>query len=543
MQNNKIENINEFIIILVSVFLCACFFFNHSNLITDFGREVLISSEILNGQVLYKDILNIYGPLSYYINALALLVFGKHLNTFFIMGSLNCIIFSLLLYKIGIRFLSRQLSLCSSVFISVYCIYGFGLYDFQHPYTYAVTYGLTFAAFSVFHFLKFSETKSNIYLYISALFTGLSVCCKIEFLPLIFFYILFLLIYKIEIKKTFGFLLSFLVPFLIFLIPIIQGMNLSDIKNAFETVLKEVSVPSVVYFSKLTGSYFSFGEFLIGVFSAIISFTIFFILYLIFRRFNHRKFLLVLLTVPFFAAALFLFSGREFALLPIIILITLIVFLVKRSEQKYIILSGGAVACSCKTFFSLNLSAYGTYTLPLLLLTLIVLLNMNAEKIREEYTKFLIILLILVKLIPVISLYSEYNFSLKTDYGTIKTSKIWAEGVNEYIKFVAQNTNSGDKILHLQEGALLNFLTDRKTDMMFYALNLPYLETYGVDKVIDEIGKFQYITLINGFGSYYFGKGNVYFGMNQISKYISENFVPLYSYNNGDDFIIFLKKK
>ena len=186
MQKNKIENINEFIIILVSVFLCVCFFFNHSNLITDFGREVLISSEILNGQVLYKDILNIYGPLSYYINALALLVFGKHLNTFFIMGSLNCIIFSLLLYKIGIRFLSRQLSLCSTIFISVYCMYGFGLYDFQHPYTYAVTYGLTFAAFSVFYFLKFSETKSNIYLYISALFTGLSVCCKIEFLPLIF---------------------------------------------------------------------------------------------------------------------------------------------------------------------------------------------------------------------------------------------------------------------------------------------------------------------------------------------------------------------
>ena len=543
MISKNTENINIFIIVSLSIIFCACFFCNHANITTDFGREVLIPVEILNGQILYRDILNIYGPLSYYINSLAILIFGKNLYTFYTIGSINCIIFSLLLYKIGIRFLNKQLSLYSSLLISVYCMYGFGLYDFQHPYTYAVTYGLTFAAFSLLYFLKFHETENNGYLCVSAFFAGLSVCCKIEFLPLLFLYAVILFLCKFDYKRTIVFLFSFLLPFSVFLIPVVQGMNFADIKNAAGIILKEVSAPSVLHFSKLTGSYFSASEFLFGVIQTLISFAIFYVLYLIFKNFIRRKIVLFCLSVFPFMAALILFSGREFSLLPFIILIAVIVLIIKKADIKYLILSGVALACSCKTFFSLNLNAYGTYTLPLLLLTLIVLYNMSGEKIREEYTKYLIILLLAIKIIPVITLYSEYNFSVKTDKGIIKSSKIWADGINDYIDFTAKNTDSSDKILHLQEGALLNFLTERKTNMKYYALNLPYIETYGRNKIIEAISKFQYITLINGFGNYYFGKGNIYFENNEITEYIRNNFKVVFSYKNGDDIILFLKKK
>ena len=66
----KSEYFYWFIIILTSViFLCRfgnCLHFSWC----DIGREVYIPSEIANGKILYKEIINIYAPLSYYINAL-----------------------------------------------------------------------------------------------------------------------------------------------------------------------------------------------------------------------------------------------------------------------------------------------------------------------------------------------------------------------------------------------------------------------------------------------------------------------------------------
>ena len=543
MIKRKSEYIYEYIILIVSIVFCVCFFNNHCNLITDFGREVLIPVEILNGQVLYKDILNIYGPLSYYINALAVFLFGKNLNTFFITGSLNCIIFSLLIYKIGTKFFDKKLSLFSSLLISVYCMYGFGLYDFQHPYTYAVTYGLTFGTASVFYFIKYFETKFSSDLYFAALSAGLSACCKVEFMPFLLLYILILFIYECPIKKIFGFLLFLLLPFSVFCIPVVQGMTFEDVKYAAEIVMKEVSVPSVVNFSRLTGSYFSLGHFLNGVLSSFVSFVIFGVLFLLFKKLSDKKILFIVISAPFYLACLILFSGGEFAVLPIIIFCAFILFALRKSEPKYLILFGGALVCASKTLFSLNLTGYGTYTLPLLLLSLIVLLNVKPQ--TEQFIKFIVVFLIFVKLVPIIFLYQEYNFPVKTDKGTIRTSKIWAEGISEYINFVKSSTGKDDEILHLQEGALLNFLTDRKTDMLFYALNLPYIETYGIQAVINEINKFKYITVINGFGSYYFGSVNMYLPDNQnnlISDFIKNNYTPVYEYKNGNEIILLLKK-
>jgi len=47
------------------------FFWLHQGILTiDTGRELYIPSRILSGELLYKDILNIYGALAYQINAL-----------------------------------------------------------------------------------------------------------------------------------------------------------------------------------------------------------------------------------------------------------------------------------------------------------------------------------------------------------------------------------------------------------------------------------------------------------------------------------------
>ena len=72
------------------------------NPIIDSGREFYIPVRMLGGEVLYKDIFNIYGALSYQINALAYMIFGVHLRALTIFGVLNFgLIVSTVVFIIG----------------------------------------------------------------------------------------------------------------------------------------------------------------------------------------------------------------------------------------------------------------------------------------------------------------------------------------------------------------------------------------------------------------------------------------------------------
>lgn len=535
---------NELILLAVSIVMCFFFFNNHCNLTTDFGREVLIPVEILNGKVLYKDILNIYPPLSYYINAIAVFIFGKNLNTFFLMGSLNCIIFTFCFYYLALNFLNKKLSLFTTLLVVFYCMYGFGLYNFQHPYSCGITYGLTAYIISVLFFSKFIKEKNRNYLYISSLFSGLSVCCKIEFLPLIFINAIFLFCHKKQsVKNVIVYLIFCLIPFICFLFPYIQGMTLPDTTKTIDLIVKETTAPSVKYFYKLAGTYFSFSQILSAFLNTIIAFFILGLLYLINLKFDNKKIILFLLTIPLFIAGLILFNGKEFGILPLILLAALIVLLIKKDDNfllKYIIFAG--LGASLKTLYSTDITLYGTYTLPLMFLALTAIINKNNNEIKEKFTTYAIVFLILIKIIPIITLYREYNCEIKTDRGNIKTSKEWAEITSDYLDFVKNNTNKTDKILHLQEGVLFNFLADRETNMKIYALNAPYIETYGQITIIKNLSDFKYITIIDGMGNYYFGKSNFYFGKNEITDYIKTHYETIYVKTSNKDKIILLKR-
>ena len=67
-----------FITFLIIIFLCFLpfFIFHQGLLLIDTGREFYIASQCMHGQILYKDIFNIYAPLSYQLNALLFLIFG-----------------------------------------------------------------------------------------------------------------------------------------------------------------------------------------------------------------------------------------------------------------------------------------------------------------------------------------------------------------------------------------------------------------------------------------------------------------------------------
>jgi 4-amino-4-deoxy-L-arabinose transferase-like glycosyltransferase len=70
------------------------------HLMIDFGREVETSARVADGQILYRDIQCYYGPLAYYLNALAFQAFGRNLEVFFATGLALAAVGSFALYRL-----------------------------------------------------------------------------------------------------------------------------------------------------------------------------------------------------------------------------------------------------------------------------------------------------------------------------------------------------------------------------------------------------------------------------------------------------------
>ena len=120
------------IALLSLAIISLCFFLGHySGILIDFGREVYYPEQMLQGKVLYKDLFNIYGPLSYQINALLYKIFGIKLSTLYFAGSVCSVGIVSGIYLIAKKFLSEFLSFTIGFFtisvggVRVICVFGF----------------------------------------------------------------------------------------------------------------------------------------------------------------------------------------------------------------------------------------------------------------------------------------------------------------------------------------------------------------------------------------------------------------------------------
>lgn len=85
----EILNDNKYLIILWVLCIAGLIFFtgHYNGILIDFGREVYYPERLLEGKILYKDLFNIYGPLSYQINAVLYKIFGAKLSTLYAAGA------------------------------------------------------------------------------------------------------------------------------------------------------------------------------------------------------------------------------------------------------------------------------------------------------------------------------------------------------------------------------------------------------------------------------------------------------------------------
>ncbi|MCR5260344.1 MAG: hypothetical protein K6C94_00720 [Candidatus Gastranaerophilales bacterium] len=517
------------------------------NIIADCFREIIIPDALLQGKVLYSDITCMYPPLAYQVNAVLFKLFGTSLNVLYLAGITCSAVILSLLYVI-----TKKYSSTNTAFITVLSVMGIFTFRTIHlnsaswffPYSYSFLYAFT-ACFAAFYFyLRYSETQNKNYLYLSSLLTGLSAAFKLDL-------ILFALvpigtaIKNRSLKDVLISVLCFFAPTLAtYAIWLANGGSVELLKQQTNFLINFAKAPSVIEYNKLvlvqsinkyslnvlsfSGTAFLYQITALTIFTGIILF--------INSKIKNKFFKGLLLLIAFLAGYIFIIQNiavshykmnvhHNMAFLPYVLIYAALGILALRSEKHdftykekfYLITTLSAFLMSYRIWAAVFISSIGNWIAILYWLALVyLLLEIMPEllpKLKESvYTKFVAIVLLL------------YTFSFTTLYYTnaanMKIPVISSKGtlyggnytktINQTIKYISDNVSKDKTVLVADEGLVFNYLTDRKTNLKYYALIPHIIDTLGEAKVIEDLSANlpDYVLITNN--SYinvgYFGK-------------------------------------
>lgn len=549
----------EILIICVLVIVNSAIFSGHyRTLFVDRGREILIPLSILDGEVLYKSILTIYSPLSYFINAVGMFIFGKNISSFYILGTFNGCIFLSIFYFLCREFLNKFLSWIIVLTVLYGCICTDGIVNYVFGHSFGMTYGLTAYLVAVFCGLKYMKNSNIKLLFLSAFFSGAAVCFKIDFFPIVLITFIPAFYNKIGIKNILTmFLFLLTIPISVFLILFAQGLTIGELAESARFIVDFAKTESMRNFYMQVGALPNFS--LVKIFRYIFYCAEVFIsclllyLGLFFSKKANSKIPIVVFGI--FSVLFLMFFAEpyyHFVFFPyILICIFLVKFsqIVKEKELFFIVIA--AIGLLIRVWADLRMNFYGIYVLPWVYLTLalIILRFCSYLKIfsKVKIEQFLILFFSIHCIYYFASDFAARkinSYPVKTDRGTIYVSKYIAENSNLLIDFIRENTSETDKILVLPEGQMINFLSGRKTDMHIHMLDRLYYDALGAEKVLNLLKKseFDYIVAVKGFGLDDFGKPYLYSEKNPVTEYIFQNY-ELIKTIGGKNNLIEVKKK
>lgn len=498
------------ILLLIIVFVAViATFAHHGHFLIDCGREAYYPTQILLGKVLYKDIFNIYGPFSYFLNAIFFKFFGINLNVLYTAGSISTALIAVLIYLIAKRFLPSFVSFSIAVFTIFIGVLTHYLSNFIFPYSYAMLYGLVSFLVSVLFLLKYGEDKKIKYLYISSFFAGLCIANKYEFLP----YLIVVLYAMIKVKPldfkkiTATLLLLILMPFICFGILLLQGLRTNDLINAIHVYKKMAQSHTLHYFYQRQGVYFNPKLMQFELFATTQTLLAFATLYAGFAIKNKilapafiifSSYLIIIWTTPI-----------SFSLIPILILVLAILDIKNLKNNLALqILVFSAICFSFKEFWGLIIANYGAYFIGFLLVAFTALAKDKFSNKKINYRAIGVYFILAATVLSYKNLNTESQCQMiTTNRGKICTEQAQYAPSIELINYINKNTAKNDKVVILPEGALVNFLTQRPTDDYYTSLIPLYVEVFGEQAIIDHFKKTrpEYIVFNNwNTSEYYF---------------------------------------
>ena len=492
----KILSENKYLIILwlLCIFGLIGFLSHYSGILIDFGREVFYPERILAGDVLYKNLFNIYGPLSYQINAVLYKIFGAKLSTLYGAGAVYSLLTVSGVYLLASRYLSKFLSFGLGVFTIAVGVTAVSIFNFHFPYSWAVLYGLIAFIYSLY----FIKDK----LWLSALLAGICITCKYDFL--LYGLVVLFLIFK---QKNWKALLCFIsAPILSYGILFLQGLKISDLINSLLITKQMAKSKTLTYFYQNSGIYFHpkalLMDFITFLKTAIPFAGILFGASLFEKRKNISIIVLSISTVLFF-----LLFDIEIGLgfLPLLLLVFAAASYKQLNSTLRILLISTLCVCA-KVFWVLILNSYGNYYAPIVLTAFFALFFKYLPQKLEKIAGVVLIAISLLIFSHNLHTRKFLNNKIETAKGTIYTTKQLAVSTNELINYIEQNAKD-KKIVIFPEGMTVNFLTDTKSDGFYNSLLPLYIETFGEEKIIEHYksDKPDYIILTNqNMKDYYF---------------------------------------
>ncbi len=464
----------------------------------DVGREILVPQMMREGSLIYRDILNIYGALPYYLLAIFYKLFGANLVTFLCFNAINAFLVLCGVFLLSNEFLSKNKSFILTLCTSFTTMTTAALFSFIRPYSICYAFALCAFIFSTLFLVKFLKKENDIFLYISLFLAGFVFATKNDLCLLIVAIFFILALYKkLTLKRILlGALIFFSISIVQLQILLINGLNLNDLINALTIILKSAMVPSMTRFHQAIGMLPSADFSLIRVLS-----TIYLIVFILIAKFlilkedkQKTKWGYILFSVLVVAFTLISSLRRIFWPTPIIATL-LIIFDFKKLYKNPPLLFLGlcAIVASLKTYFALMFTCYGGYTFILISVFLLSYVAWKNAIWAKKIATMLLIMFSLTFLIDVVSFYSinlkKYKFD-KYEIKLLPNDYVMFESVASWIN---NNTKETDKVLIFPEGELANFVTKRKTHPMLYNLHDINIETFGLEYIQKEIAKMDYI--------------------------------------------------
>lgn len=560
------------LIFFVSLLLFLFFFAKQDVYLIDVSREAYIPWQMLKGQVLYKDIFNVYGPLGYQINALAYAVFGIHLNTLYFLGFLNSLVILFTTFYISKLFVNKQTALCITGLTLFVCVYAKNFFNFIFVYSYNAVYALSGFLLSLLAMLFYIRDKKNLYLVLSFFFAGFAFANKIEYLP--YFGFIFLCLPFFVKKDWKQYLYAFgsfmLMPVISFSILFLQGVSLKDLLEASILIKKLVNAPVTNYFYYNFGLYFN-PEMLKNGLSVLLSMlktavpyaiVLYLLNWFMFKREVHKfvKFLLNAFIVlcsftiivknfsPLYNYYEGIFAWMGIAVLAVTVILSVycgVEFLKEKRtfcisdvhDRMYVFLLLSSILVSVKGLFSIFITCYGTFNLAALFIPFVIFFVNYVPRAfklidKEVFTNVVINLCVAVMLaFLTVSVYriGESNFNLvKQPRGMIFMRNLYGKQ-NTLIKYIRENTSKDAKIVTVPEGAMINFLAERDTDNYYYYLIPVNVQIFGAEKIVNDFKKNppDYF-LMNDLRYTVYGLDDFCSYTKGACEFIKENYTPVY---------------
>lgn len=491
MQNIKrIDWIFLIVLILIALVGEVLFFNRQGDFMVDVGREFYLSKEVALGKVLYKDIFNIYGPLSYQINACLFKLFGFHTNVLVTFGNLCGLTVIGSFYVLFRQFLPSLYSLVLTFFVIVLGIFNDWVFSYAVAYSFAMVYGLIALILSLILLINFIRTKEKtFYLYISMFFAGALIVLKYDYLPLLLLFPYVFMTEKVDLKTILKGVGCFCIVPAVSVFPLfLSGLNYQDVLFNVELMKKVATAPSLKYFYGVMSVLPSFKSFLLTVFNFIFFSILFIFVYKILSKVKTQwvYFTVLLLSLVLLCFDVFLIRKMSFLC---VLLLVLVLFLNKKiTDKSYWLLIIVSLLLSIKMFLWTNLFTYGLYSFPFLLLSCIVLLR--SYVFNNEYAFKHCVLIFLISMIFPLLLFRlchrlNYNIKVETPYGVLRTHRQQST-VKLLVEYLQKTIKEGDSLIVLPEGHIINFLTNTKSDD-FYSNFIPmYVEAFGEENIINH---------------------------------------------------------